>query len=54
MSFFTLSFLGVHPLGSFLAGVLAEKVGVGWLVSFYVLSLVLVNFFLLNIAKLKK
>lgn len=54
ISFFTFSFLGVHPLGSFLAGVLAEKVGLGWLVSFYVLSLVLVNFFLLNIAKLKK
>ncbi|QER42428.1 MFS transporter [Thermodesulfobacterium sp. TA1] len=54
VSFFTFSFLGVHPLGSFLAGILTEKIGLGWLVCSYMVFLVLGNFLLINIAKLRK
>ncbi len=47
ISLFILAFLGMHPLGNFIAGFLANKINLHVILIFYVIILVLVNSYLL-------
>ncbi len=58
ISLFILSFLGTHPIGSFLAGFLANRINLHIILFFYVIILILINSYLLflkfkNLKKLK-
>ena len=48
ISLFTLAFLGMHPVGSFIAGFLANKIGVHATLSLYITLLLFLNTFLLG------
>jgi len=48
ISLFTLAFLGMHPVGSFIAGFLANKIGVHATLSLYITLLLFLNAFLLG------
>lgn len=52
ISLFTLSFLGIHPIGSFLAGFLVDKISLHIVIFFYVILLFFINIYLL-VFKLK-
>ena len=47
ISLFTLAFLGMHPIGSFIAGFLANKIGLHSTLSLYVIFLLLFNIYFL-------
>ncbi len=47
ISLFILSFLGTHPIGSFLAGFLASKINLHIILLFYVIILTIINSYLL-------
>lgn len=53
ISFFTLSFIGVHPLGGFLVGFLAEYVNFTFIFMFYSIFLFLGNLYFIRLAKIK-
>ncbi len=47
ISLFTLSFLGIHSVGSFLAGFLADKISLNMVIFFYIILLFSINTYLL-------
>ncbi len=51
MSLFTLSFLGVYPIGNFFIGLLAEKFNLRLLLTIYTILLISLNFSLIKFAK---
>lgn len=54
ISFFTLSFIGVHPLGGFLVGILAESFSFKLIFLCYTVCVVFGNLYLIRLAKIKK
>ncbi len=48
MSLFSISFLGVHPIGNFIVGSLAEKIDINITILIYVTILLVLNTFLLK------
>lgn len=54
ISFFTLSFIGVHPLGGFLVGILAASFSLKLIFLCYTAFVVFGNLYLIRLAKIKK
>lgn len=54
ISFFTLSFIGIHPLGGFLVGILAESFSFKHIFICYSALVILGNLYLIRLAKIKK